>query len=67
MVVDEEEIGGLSFIAFRRTATAIHIPAIEASSFSRQVFQIDPDELAAAIAADADPESSAQTPKGNQL
>jgi hypothetical protein len=28
LVMDEEEILGLSFLAFRRTATMLHIPAL---------------------------------------
>ncbi len=51
LVTDEEEISGLSFIGFRRIATSLHVPAISASG-SSQVFQVDPVELAAALAAD---------------
>ncbi len=52
IVVDEEEIAGLSFLAYRRVATMIHIPSLEAAEFSRQVFLVDSDELQAAISAD---------------
>lgn len=50
--VDEEELLGLSFLAYRRVATMIHIPSIETSRLSRQVFTVNLDELEAAISAD---------------
>jgi hypothetical protein len=53
LVTDEEEIVGLSFLAFRRTATMLHIPAISVSGHPDQVFCVTPVELAAAVAADA--------------
>jgi hypothetical protein len=52
LVTDEEEIVGLSFLAFRRTATMLHIPAIAISGDPNQVFCVTPVELAAALAAD---------------
>jgi len=56
LVLDEEEILGLSFLAFRRTATMLHIPAISpALSISgrpNQVFSVNSAELAAALEAD---------------
>ena len=51
LVVDEEEISGLSFVGFRRIATLLHVPAMSASG-SSQVYQVDPVELAAALASD---------------
>ncbi|WEX10675.1 hypothetical protein [Chelativorans sp. AA-79] len=53
LVVDEEEIFGLSFLAYRRKATMLHIPAISARSDRHQVVDVDPEELAAALDADA--------------
>ncbi len=50
---DEEEIVGLSFLAFQRTATMLHVPAGSTLEGSHQVFTIDPMELAAALEADA--------------
>lgn len=55
VVTDEEEIIGLSFLAFQRTATMLHIPAIETSSTPRQVVSIDPTELDAVLEADLRP------------
>ena len=53
LVTDEEEILGLSFLALRRTATMLHIPAVSVhSSGWNQVFLVDPVELAAALEAD---------------
>jgi hypothetical protein len=52
LVVDEEEIVGLSFIAYRRTATMLHTPAISIDSGRRRVVEVDPRELANALDAD---------------
>lgn len=53
LVTDEEEIIGLSFLAFRRTATMLHVPAIAVSSIPKQVLPVDPAELDAVLEADA--------------
>jgi hypothetical protein len=53
LVTDEEEILGLSFLAFQRTATMLHLPAISAVGQTAQVYRIDPVELAAKLEADA--------------
>jgi hypothetical protein len=55
VVVDEEEILGLSFVAYRRTATMLHTPAIGASVTSGQVYSVQPADLSAALDADARP------------
>lgn len=52
LVVDETEIEGLSFVAYRRIATMLHVPALEISASAQQVYQIDPDELEAVSAND---------------
>lgn len=52
---EEEQIAGLSFNAFRRTMTMLHLPADPAPGAARQVVQVDSAELAAALAADATP------------
>jgi hypothetical protein len=56
LVTDEEEILGLSFLAFRRTATMLHTPAISPalsmSGHPNQVFTVNAAELAAALKAD---------------
>ena len=49
---DEERLEGLSFDAFQRVATMLHLPATSASSGRRQVVTIDPAELTAALEAD---------------
>lgn len=51
LVTDEEEISGSSFTGYRRIATSLHLPAISMRGAS-EVFEIDPVELAAALAAD---------------
>jgi hypothetical protein len=52
LVTEEEEIPGLSFVAFRRTATTLYLPALPATGATHQVVNIDPVELANAVEAD---------------
>ena len=52
VVTEEEEIPGLSFVAFRRIATMLHLPAISTRSDKHQVVSIDPAEWTALIEAD---------------
>lgn len=49
----EEPLETLSFLAYRRVATTIALPAIGVVSRRRQVITIDPAELQAALARDA--------------
>ena len=53
LVIDEEEIIGLSFVAYRRTSTVLHVPASATASSHQQAFPTDPGELEAALEADA--------------
>ena len=46
--VDEEMIDGLSFLAYRRTATWLHVPSIETKASCREMILVQPSELAAA-------------------
>ena len=48
--VDEELIEGLSFLAYRRVATTIHLPFGRGGANSMQAVRVDPQELAAAQA-----------------
>lgn len=50
--IDEEEILGLSFLAYRHRATLLHTPAISIVDGVHQVFAVESYELAAALAAD---------------
>lgn len=50
-MIDEEEIPDITFLAYRRSATMLHIPAIPVSR-SIQVFTINFEELARALEAD---------------
>lgn len=52
VVIDEEEILGLSFLAFQRTRTTLHIPAVSSYSRGCQAFPVNAGELAAALQAD---------------
>ena len=49
---DEEPLEGLSFLAYRRVATAIRIPMAGRGAGSSQTFPIDPRDLEAARARD---------------
>jgi hypothetical protein len=42
---DEELIDGLSFLAYRRTATWIHLPSITTKSGCSQLILVQPSEL----------------------
>ncbi|MDF2809807.1 MAG: hypothetical protein K0S56_838 [Microvirga sp.] len=53
LVIDEEEIPDVSFIAYRRTASMLHTPAISAPGTSGQVFRVSSEELATALEADS--------------
>jgi hypothetical protein len=53
LVIDEEEILGLSFPAYRRTSTVLHVPACSDTAGRRQAFPVDLKELETALAADA--------------
>lgn len=52
LVTEEEELDGLSFTAFRRTATLLHLPAMSSTGGSYRVVPVDPGEIAAALATD---------------
>jgi hypothetical protein len=49
---DEELLEGLSFDAYQRVATMLHLPAMSAPGGRRQVVNVDPVELAALLEAD---------------
>ncbi len=53
VVVDEELIEGLSFPAYRRTATYLEIPAVGVRIASKQFLKIDPADLESAMSRDA--------------
>ena len=50
---DEELIEGLSFTAWRRVATLIHLPAMAAHPGRRETLAVDPTVLDAALRRDA--------------
>lgn len=49
---DEEQIDGLSFTAFRRVATFIHLPSVTSGRSTTQVVEVDAAELETALAID---------------
>lgn len=60
LVIDEEEVPGLSFLAFRRTATMLALPAIAAAGGANrattgQVVTVRPEDLEAALDRDRAP------------
>ena len=52
LVIDEEEILGLSVPAYRRTAGTLHTPAVSMVATQRQEFPVEPGELEGALEAD---------------
>ena len=52
VVTEEEQIEGLSFTAFRRIATLLHLPALSTTSGTHQVVELDAAEWAALVEAD---------------
>jgi hypothetical protein len=52
LVIDEEEILGLSFPAYRRTAGTLHTPAVSVVATHQQAFPVEPGELEGALEAD---------------
>jgi hypothetical protein len=53
LVTEEEPLEGLSFEAFRRVHTLLYLPAEARPGRAREVIDVDPAELAAAVVADA--------------
>jgi hypothetical protein len=52
LVIDEEEIVGLTCLAFQRVGTQLHTPALSAFGGPTQIFLVNAGELAAALRAD---------------
>ncbi len=51
---EEERIEGLSYAAYRRSATVLRLPARSGPAHLTRAMTVDPDELQAALARDAD-------------
>ena len=52
LVIEEEAIPGLSFLAYHRTATMLHVPSMPNSAGYEAVFFIESADLAAALETD---------------
>lgn len=52
VVTEEERLDSLSFPAWHRTGTQLHLPAIATASATRQAVTIDPEDLMLALIAD---------------
>ena len=63
---DEKMMDGISFHAYRRVQTLIHLPSMTGNPLHSRTLAIDQDELAAALANDAasNPEMSPATTIG---
>jgi hypothetical protein len=55
VVIDEDEVPGLSFLAFHRTATMLALPAIGSAGGPSQIVTIRPEDLEAALERDRAP------------
>jgi hypothetical protein len=55
VMVDEDEVPGLSFLAFHRTATMLALPAIGAAAGTTQLVTVRPEDLEAALERDRAP------------
>ncbi|MGX9393155.1 hypothetical protein ACWX0K_17325 [Nitrobacteraceae bacterium UC4446_H13] len=53
VVTDEEEIEGLSFLAYRRVATSFRVTGPTRARLTTESFSIDPDDLRDALRMDA--------------
>jgi len=52
--VTDEQLNGLSFIAYRRVTTTITLPSSNTANVSRQLVEIEPADLEEALARDAE-------------
>lgn len=52
LIVDEEEIPGLSFVAYRTVSAHLEIPAINQHAVSRQYLQVSISEIEALLLKD---------------
>jgi hypothetical protein len=52
VVIEDAEILGLSFLAFRRSHTTLCVPALGVTGKRQETYEVDPAELAAVYEAD---------------
>lgn len=67
---EEELVEGISYAAYRRTATVLHLHAKSGPSHLAQAMTIDPEELDAALARDrvtAEAPASGATPRQEEI
>ncbi len=53
VIIEEEPIEGLTFLAYRRKSTMLHIPIAQGSTSLGEVYFVTASALAAALEADA--------------
>ena len=59
LVLEEDEIPGLSFPAYRRVTMVLHTPAVSSAGGLRQEFPVDAADLEAALERDSHPLAAA--------
>ncbi len=67
---EEELVEGISYAAYRRTATVLHLPARSGPSHLTRAMTIDPEELDAALTRDqmtAEASASRPTPRQEEI
>lgn len=52
LIIEESEILGLSFLAFRRSATTLCVPALGVTGQRQETYEVDAAELATALETD---------------
>lgn len=52
LTIEEAEVGGISFLAYQRTTTILHVPALEMSGRMQESYTVRAEELENAIEAD---------------
>jgi hypothetical protein len=57
---DEELIDGLSFLAYRRSATLLHLPSTSSGAGVTEIVTINPSELEAALKRDIQQSGSSE-------
>ncbi|MBV7516365.1 MULTISPECIES: hypothetical protein [Sinorhizobium/Ensifer group] len=63
---DEELIEGISWLAYRRVATLIKLPATVENKYQMRLVAIDPEELEGLIAVDRDRHAISLSPKSER-
>ncbi|CCG09849.1 Putative uncharacterized protein [Pararhodospirillum photometricum DSM 122] len=52
LIVDDEDISGTTFIAYRRVATLLQVPAVALGLTQQEIYSIDHNDLTQALQTD---------------